>query len=101
MKGKMTGAVGLAGAFVAGVVLATALVGGMAAARAKTLEAAVQAASYPEEGLQPDGDGRGHRFASARYASKENASDWAEHVTVGYGGAEVLAHLQALRERLA
>jgi len=28
MKGKMTGAVGLAGAFVAGVVLATALVGG-------------------------------------------------------------------------
>jgi hypothetical protein len=27
-KGKMTGAVGLAGAFVAGVVLATALVGG-------------------------------------------------------------------------
>src|SRR4030095_10031726 len=41
-KGKMTGAVGLAGAFVAGVVLATALVGGMAVARAKTLEAAVQ-----------------------------------------------------------
>jgi len=41
-KGKMTRAVGLAGAFVAGVVLATALVGGMAVARAKTLEAAVQ-----------------------------------------------------------
>ena len=38
----MTRAVGLAGAFVAGVVLATALVGGMAVARAKTLEAAVQ-----------------------------------------------------------
>ena len=98
----MTGAVGLAGAFVAGVVLATALVGGMAVARAKTLEAAVQGQqSYPEGGLQPDGDGRGHRFASARYTSKENASDWAEYVTVGYGGAEVLAHLQALRGRLA
>jgi hypothetical protein len=35
-------AAGLAGAFVAGVVVATALSGGMAAARAKTLGAAVQ-----------------------------------------------------------
>jgi len=42
MKGKITGAAGLAGAFVAGMVVATALVGGMAAARAKTLRAAVQ-----------------------------------------------------------
>jgi hypothetical protein len=36
MKGKMTGAVGLAAAFVAGMVVATALGGGMAAATAKT-----------------------------------------------------------------
>jgi hypothetical protein len=40
MKCKMTGAAGLAGAFVAGMVVATALGGGMAAAGAKTLEAA-------------------------------------------------------------
>ena len=39
MKCKMTGAAGLAGAFVAGMVVATALGGGMAAAGAKTLEA--------------------------------------------------------------
>jgi len=42
MKCKMTGAAGLAGAFVAGMVVATALGGGMAAAGAKTLGAAVQ-----------------------------------------------------------
>ena len=36
MKSKMTGAAGLAGAFVAGLVVATALGGGMAAAGAKT-----------------------------------------------------------------
>jgi hypothetical protein len=36
MKCKLTGAAGLAGAFVAGMVVATALGGGMAAARAKT-----------------------------------------------------------------
>jgi Spy/CpxP family protein refolding chaperone len=42
MKGRMTGAAGLAGAFVAGMLVATALVGGMAAARAKTPGAAVQ-----------------------------------------------------------
>jgi hypothetical protein len=42
MKRKMTGAAGLAGAFVAGMVLATALGGGMAAAGAKMLGAAVQ-----------------------------------------------------------
>jgi hypothetical protein len=41
MKGKMTGAAGLVGAFVAGMV-ATALVGGMAGARPKTLGAAAQ-----------------------------------------------------------
>ena len=35
MQNKMTGAAGLAGAFVAGMVVATALVGGMAAAGAK------------------------------------------------------------------
>ena len=39
MKCKMTGAAGLAGAFVAGMVVATALGGGMTAAGAKTLEA--------------------------------------------------------------
>ena len=42
MKGKITGAAGLAGAFVAGMMVATALVGEMAAARAKTLRVAVQ-----------------------------------------------------------
>jgi hypothetical protein len=42
MKCKMTGAAGLAGAFFAGMVVATALGGGMAAAGAKTLGAAVQ-----------------------------------------------------------
>jgi hypothetical protein len=35
MKCKMTGAAGLAGAFVAGIVVATALVGGMATAKAR------------------------------------------------------------------
>jgi len=42
MKCKMTGAAGLAAAFVAGMVVATALNGGMPAARAKTLAAASQ-----------------------------------------------------------
>jgi hypothetical protein len=42
MKLKMTGAAGLAAAFVAGMVVATALVGGIAAARTKTLGAAAQ-----------------------------------------------------------
>ena len=42
MKCKMTGAAGLAGAFVAGMVMATALGGGMAGAGAKTLGAAAQ-----------------------------------------------------------
>jgi hypothetical protein len=40
MKCKVTGVAGLAGAFVAGMVVATALGGGMAGARAKTLAAA-------------------------------------------------------------
>jgi hypothetical protein len=42
MKRKMTGAAGLAAAFVAGMAVATALVGGIAAARTKTLGAAQQ-----------------------------------------------------------
>jgi hypothetical protein len=42
MKRKMTGAAALAGAFVAGMLVATALVGGIAAARAKTPGAAAQ-----------------------------------------------------------
>jgi hypothetical protein len=42
MKYKMTGAAGLAAAFLAGVVVATALGGGMAAAGPKTLGAAAQ-----------------------------------------------------------
>ena len=42
MKCKITGAAGLAGAFVAGMVVATALGGGMAAGEAKTPGAAVQ-----------------------------------------------------------
>jgi len=42
MKGRMTGAAGLAGVFVAGMVVATALVGGIAAAREKTPGEAVQ-----------------------------------------------------------
>ena len=42
MKCKIAGAAGLAGAFVAGMVVATALGGGMAAGEAKTLGAAVQ-----------------------------------------------------------
>ncbi len=40
MKGKLAGAAGLAGSFVAGMLVAAALSGGMAAAGAKTLEAA-------------------------------------------------------------
>ena len=42
MKCKLTGAAGLAGAFVAGLLVATALIGGMTAAGAKTPGAAVQ-----------------------------------------------------------
>jgi hypothetical protein len=42
MKFKMTGAAGLAGAFVAGMVAATALIGGISAARATTRDAARQ-----------------------------------------------------------
>src|SRR5271167_4519728 len=42
MKCKMTGAAGLAAAFVAGMLVATALGGGMAAAGAKMLGEAVQ-----------------------------------------------------------
>ena len=42
MKCKMTGAAGLAGAFVAGMVVATALGGGTTAAGSKKLEAAAQ-----------------------------------------------------------
>jgi hypothetical protein len=42
MKCKMTGAAGLAGAFVAGMVMATALGAGMSAVGAKTLKAAAQ-----------------------------------------------------------
>jgi len=42
MKCKLSGAVGLAGAFVAGMLVATALSGGTTAAAAKTLGAAVQ-----------------------------------------------------------
>jgi hypothetical protein len=42
MKCKVTGAAGLAGAFVAGLVVATALSGGMAVAGAKRMGAAVQ-----------------------------------------------------------
>jgi hypothetical protein len=42
MKCKIAGGAGLAGAFVAGMVVATALSGGMAAGEAKTLGAAVQ-----------------------------------------------------------
>jgi hypothetical protein len=42
MKFKMTGAAGFAGAFVAGMLVATALVGGIAAARTKTQAAAAQ-----------------------------------------------------------
>ncbi len=43
MKCKLTGAAGLAGAFVAGMLVATMLGGGMAPAGAKTLEAETQA----------------------------------------------------------
>ena len=42
MKGKMTGTAGLVGAFVAGLVVATALGGGMAGAGAKPLGVAAQ-----------------------------------------------------------
>jgi hypothetical protein len=42
MKGKLTGAAGLAGAFVAGMLVATALGAGLSAAGAKTLGAAEQ-----------------------------------------------------------
>jgi hypothetical protein len=42
MKYKMTGAAGLAGAFIAGMVVATALGGGIDAVGAKTLGAAAQ-----------------------------------------------------------
>jgi hypothetical protein len=42
MKCKLAGAAGLAGAFVAGMVVATALVGGLSAAGTKTLASAAQ-----------------------------------------------------------
>ena len=90
MKSKLKGTAGLAGAFVAGMVVATALGGGMAGA-----------ASYRAEGHQPDGDGRGHHFAATRFAGKENAGNWAEYVPFRYGGSKVLAYLQPLREGLA
>src|ERR1700722_705055 len=50
------------------------------------------------EGRQPDDNGRRHHFATARFAGQENAGNWAEYVAFGYGGPEILADLQPLRE---
>src|SRR5246127_1084081 len=62
---------------------------------------AAGAGSDRAEGHYPDDNGRGHHFAAARFASQENAGNWAEYVAFGYGGAKILADLQPLREGLA
>jgi hypothetical protein len=54
MKLKMTGAAGLAAAFVAGMVVATALAAGMAAARTKTLEASPQQQVAVQKVISPN-----------------------------------------------
>jgi hypothetical protein len=54
MKLKMTGAAGLAAAFVAGMVVATALVAGMAAAKTKTLEATAQQQVTVQKVISPN-----------------------------------------------
>ena len=54
MKLKMTGAAGLAAAFVAGMVVATALAAGMAAARTKTLGAAAQQQVTVQKVISPN-----------------------------------------------
>jgi hypothetical protein len=53
MKIKMTGAAGLAGAFIAGMVVATALGGGMAAAGAKTQATGAQGQVTVERVISP------------------------------------------------
>jgi hypothetical protein len=54
MKFKMTGAAGLVGAFIAGMVVATALVGGIAGAGAKTLEAKTFGVAAQEQQVKVD-----------------------------------------------
>jgi len=54
MKLKMTGAAGLAAAFVAGMVVATALAAGMAAARTKTPGAAAQQQVTVQKVISPN-----------------------------------------------
>src|SRR5580692_1612378 len=50
------------------------------------------------EGHQPENNGRGHRFAAARFAGEENGGNWGEFVACGCGGGKVLADLLPLRE---
>jgi len=68
MKSKLTGAAGLAGAFVGGMVVGDG-VGWVDGSRDQ--DAGVGGAGTAAdrgEGHQPDDDGRGHRFAAARFA---------------------------------
>src|SRR5215471_4287603 len=56
------------------------------------------ATSCRAEHYQPVDYGRGHRYATTRFASKENAGHWAESVSCRQRGAKVLADLQPLRQ---
>ena len=102
MKGKLTGAAGLAGAFVAGMVVATVLGGGMAAAGAKTPGAAAQGQQVIlQKVLSPtvsDADIallRKDIRAMKMQVIGQNMSLSDEEA------GEVLAHLQTLRGRFA
>jgi hypothetical protein len=79
MKIRMTGAVGLLGAFVAGVMVATVVGGGIAAAGARKSENVRQGQQViVEKIIAPtvtDED-----IALARSANQENAGNWAEYV---------------------
>jgi hypothetical protein len=101
MKYKMTGAGGLATAFVAGMLMATALGGGIDAAGTKTLGAAthgqevtLQRVFSPtvtdEDIVLPRKDVRAMKMQVIE-----------QNMSLSDGGAEVLAHLQTLRGRLA
>ena len=68
MKRKITGAVALAGAFFAGMLVAAALGWGITASEAKTPGAAAQQQAQKQVTVQQVissyRDGRGHRFAA-------------------------------------
>ena len=97
MKRKMTGAAGLVGAFVAGMVVATALGGGMAGTRAAAQGQQVTV----QRVISPTMTDEDIALLRRDLRAMKNAGDWAEHVAVGGGGAEVLTDLQPLCEGLA